>query len=83
MDELTKVDQVNQMLNSFALTPILEFAAIAFLVIVTYLAIHNLNAHWHNLVKFSIAILFGTMGYVVGKFAIILLLVSPLLTFAL
>lgn len=80
MEELTRYQQVDQILNSFALTPVVEFAAIAFLVIITYLAVHNMSSHWHNLVKFTIAILFGTMGYVVGKFCLIIILVSPLLT---
>lgn len=80
---LETYSELNNILNAYTITPLLEFSAIVFVVLVTYLAIHNMRTSWHNLIKFTIALLFGTMGYVVGKFALIVFLVAPLLTLGL
>lgn len=70
---------ISQLYTSWQIMPVFEFAAIAFLVIITYLAIHNLYSSAHQLVKFSFAVVLGTLGYSFGKIVLVVMFVQPLL----
>ncbi len=68
---------LTQVFDSFNVMPVFEFAAAVFVVMIAYLGIHSLFSRWHQLVKFSLAVFVGSLGYSFGKIVLIALFIQP------
>ena len=76
--ELFDTATINTLANSPLLT-IIEFFTIAFIVIITYIAIHNMMGHAKPATKMLISMFLGSLAYTLGKLALLTIIVRPYL----
>ena len=75
-----KLDPVAvQMFSSSGLVPILEFAGVAAVIVVTYLAIHNMFNHLKPATKMLVSMFFGSLAYSFGKLVVLTLIINPVI----
>lgn len=67
-------------LGGSSIFPIVEFASLFIVVIVTYLLLHKLLGHLKPATKALVALFFGTLAYSVGKIVVITFFVTPTIT---
>lgn len=60
-----------EMMGSNSVGPIVEFSALFVVVIVTYLLINRTMSHLSFVIKFLVAMFLGTVGYAIGKLAVL------------
>ena len=68
-----------QFASSSSLMPVIEFAVIGFIVMITYLAIHTVFSGAKQGVKFVFSAMIGVTGYTMGKLIIIAWVINPIL----
>lgn len=69
-----------QFVTSSGLLPIIEFATIGFIVMVTYFAMHAAFSQAKQSAKFILSTLVGLTGYTVGKLVIIAWIINPIIS---
>lgn len=60
--------------------PVIEFAAISGIIMVTYIALHNMFNHLKPATKMLVSLFLGTMAYSLGKLALLTLIINPFAT---
>lgn len=68
----------NTQLSLFNIVPIVEFAAISFVIIATYLALHTLSSEVKPALKVLSAMFIGTSAYMIGKVFVLTIIIHPL-----
>lgn len=71
--------ELYQFASSSSLMPVIEFAVVGFIVMITYLAMHTAFSGAKQGVKFIFSAMIGVTGYTMGKLMIIAWVINPIL----
>ncbi len=71
-------EAIQQLANS-SIWPVIEFASIFGIIIVTYMAMHAMFSHLKAPTKMLMSMFLGTLAYSMGKIFVISFLVKPLI----